>query len=197
MYHIHAQIEGVAPLLQHRYPMPTLEELSGRHRSRRQTGAPDYSQEWRQSLYVNARGEIYQPAAHLENAMARAAANFKITGKRGKSYRELFTSSVFVTPEELTLGITAPTAATQLTTDPEQPLYLDCRPVVVQKSRVVRIRPALATGWHLDFTIEVFDDEVPLETVEEVLTLAGKTVGIGDYRPKFGRFRVAQFTRME
>lgn len=78
-----------------------------------------------------------------------------------------------VTPEELLLGLVAPAATTQLTTGPNQPLYFDCRPVVVQKSRVVHIRPVLAPGWQLTFTVEVFDNEVPFETVQEVLRLAG------------------------
>jgi len=41
--------------------------------------------------------------------------------------------------------------------------------------------------------LNVLDDQISVDTVQEVLALAGKTVGIGDYRPRFGRFRVSQF----
>ena len=81
----------------------------------------------------------------------------------------------------------------ELDADADKPLYLDVRPVVVQRARVVRIRPTFAPGWQLDFTIVVNDDQIQPDLVQDVLMLAGKTVGIGDYRPRFGRFSIAHF----
>ena len=72
-------------------------------------------------------------------------------------------------------------------------LYLDVRPVIVQRARVVRMRPTFKTGWELSFEIQVNDDEIQPELLQDILTLAGRTVGIGDYRPKFGRFAVIQY----
>jgi hypothetical protein len=45
----------------------------------------------------------------------------------------------------------------------------------------------------LNFIINVIDDELPSGILQDVLVLAGKAVGIGDFRPKFGRFAVSQF----
>jgi len=188
MYTIEATIKGVAPLMQHRYPIPDLASMSkGGHKS---TGAKDYSQEWKEYLYANAAGQIYQPSSHIEGAMIKAAAGFKVTGKRGKSYKDLFSANVFVDPVEILHGIALPE---ELDTDGDKPLYLDMRPVVVMRARVVRIRPTFKPGWELAFTINVIDDEVGNEIVNDVLILAGKTVGIGDFRPKFGRFMVTRF----
>ena len=188
MYTISIKVRGNAPLMQHRFPVPDLADMT--KGGSIHTGAKDYSDEWRKYLYVNSDNEVFQPATHFEGAMIKAAVNFKITGKRGKTYKDLFQAAVFVRPEEIPHGMNNPKT---LDTDADKPLYLDMRPVVVQRSRVVRIRPTFAPGWELEFEIEVIDDQIQASLVQDVLTLAGKTVGIGDYRPKFGRFNVVEY----
>lgn len=187
MYSVDVTIKGDAPLLQHRFPVPDLASMT--KGGTKQTGARDYTQEWRDHLYVS-KSQVYQPATHIEGALVKSAVNFKITGKRGKTYKDLFRAAVFVSPEEILHGVDEPD---ELDTDADKRLYLDMRPVVVQRARIVRIRPAFSTGWELDFSIEVIDDEISSTLLQDVLTLAGKTVGIGDFRPKFGRFSVIGF----
>lgn len=188
MYSVNVTVQGVAPLMQHRFPVPEFETMG--KGGRKQSGAVDYTQEWHDHLYVTADGEIYQPATHFDGAMTKAAANFKITGKRGMSYKELFKASVFTNPDQILHGIKAPEV---LDTDADKPLYLDLRPVVVQRARVVRIRPCFKPGWRLSFEIEIIDDQIFPEMVQDILTYAGKAVGIGDFRPRFGRFNVVNF----
>lgn len=188
MYAVNVTIQGVSPLMQHRYPMPDLASMS--KGGKKSTGAVDYSQEWREYLYANSSGEIIQPASHIEGALTKAAAGFKVQGKRGKSYKDLFAANIFIDPVEIKHGYTVPD---DLDCDADKPLYLDMRPVVVNRARVVRIRPCFKPGWSLSFTINVIDDELPFEILNDALTLAGKAVGIGDFRPKFGRFMVTKF----
>lgn len=188
MYEVGVKITGAAPLMQHRYPMPEFENLS--KGGKKQTGAKDYTQEWREYLYCTKDGTIYQPAVHLEGALIKAAANFKIQGKRGASYKDLFKAALFISPDEIPHNIAVPDT---LDTDADKPLYLDARPVVVQRARIVRVRPTFKAGWELEFIITVIDDELPSGIVQDALTLAGKAVGIGDYRPRFGRFSVSRF----
>lgn len=189
MYTVSCSIEGVAPLMQHRYPLPDLANLSkGANKS---TGAKDYTIEWKEYFYADGSGQIYQPASHIEGALIKAAVGFKVTGKRGKTYKDLFSANVFIDPVNIPhVGFTVPD---ELDTDADKPLYLDARPVVVQRARVVRIRPTFAPGWKLSFEVQVADDEIQPGLLQDVLTLAGKTVGIGDYRPRFGRFNVTHF----
>lgn len=188
MYTIDVRVKGVSAMMQHRFPVPDLSDMS--KGGTRSTGAKDYTQEWREYFYETASGEIYQPAAHFEGALVKAAAGFKVTGKRGKTYKDLFRAAVFVTPDQILHGIKVPT---ELDADADKPLYLDVRPVVVQRARVVRIRPAFKAGWELGFAIEVIDDQIQPQIVNDILILAGRTVGIGDYRPKFGRFLIVRF----
>ena len=192
MYTINVKVRGVAPLLQHRFPVPDLADM-GKGATVR-TGAQDYTEEWREYFYATSDGMIYQPAVHFEGAMIKSAVGFKITGKRGKTYKDLFSASVFVAPDQIPHGVAVPDT---LDTDADKPLYLDVRPVVVNRARVVRIRPAFKAGWELSFSIECIDDQIAPELLLDVLTYAGRCVGIGDYRPKFGRFQVTLFEKVE
>jgi hypothetical protein len=187
MYQVEVKVEGVSPLLQHRFPIPDYEDMG--KGGKKSTGAKDYRDEWKTSLYITEK-QVYQPASHFELSMTKAAASFKVTGKRGKSYKDLVAANMFIDPEKILFGIAEPI---ELDTDPDKPLYLDLRPVVIQRARVVRIRPCFKPGWILGFTINVIDDELPSGILQDILVLAGKAVGIGDYRPKFGRFSVTHF----
>ena len=187
MYTVNVQVEGIAPLMQHRFPMPDFADMG--KGSKVVTGKVDYSQEWRQSFYANGHG-IYQPSIHFESSMVKAAGSFKIPGKRGASYKDLFKSNVFIYPEEILFNVEVPT---QLDNDADKELYLDCRPVVVNKARVVRMRPTFKRGWKLEFEIQVGDDQIPPDVVKSVLDQSGKVCGVGDFRPRFGRFMVTKF----
>lgn len=188
MFTVSCTVKGVAPLMQHKYPMPDLSDLS--KGGKKSTGAKDYTQEWRDYLYADANGNIYQPSVHFEAAMTKAAVGFKITGKRGKTYKDLFSANIVVDPERIPHNIKVPD---QLDADADKQLYIDVRPVLVQRARVVRMRPTFKAGWELSFEIMVNDDEIQPDLLQDILVLAGKTVGIGDYRPKFGRFSVVEF----
>jgi hypothetical protein len=188
MYTVNVSVTGVSPLMQHRFPIPP--DVLNPKGGKRSSGAIDYSQEWREYLYADSDGQIYQPSSHFEGALVKAAAQFKVTGKRGKSYKDLFNANVIVSPDKILHGVQVPET---LDADADKQLYLDVRPVIVQRARVIRLRPTFKPGWKLDFEIQVIDDQLPAEILNDCLTLAGKTVGIGDYRPKFGRFLVSKF----
>ena len=188
MYTVNVQVEGVSPLMQNRFPLPDFENLN--KGGKMTTGEKDRSQEWKECFYVTPEGDIYQPATHFEAAMVKAAANFKIAGRRGKTYKDLFKGNIFVNPDAILHGIKSPET---LDADADKSLYLDVRPVVIQRARIPRVRPCFKPGWKLEFEISVLDDEIPANVVNEVLILAGRTVGIGDFRPRFGRFMVTHF----
>ncbi|GAI19389.1 unnamed protein product, partial [marine sediment metagenome] len=63
---------------------------------------------------------------------------------------------------------------------------------VIQRARIMRARPRF-DKWELDFTIDFDDEIIGKDKVNEILTYAGQRIGIGDYRPLFGRFIVTKF----
>ena len=63
------------------------------------------------------------------------------------------------------------------------------RMVKVQKQRVMRTRPIFRDR---SATFSILLDETQLDPrqVVDILHLAGRYVGLGDWRPRFGRFEV-------
>jgi hypothetical protein len=76
---------------------------------------------------------------------------------------------------------------------PTEHLQVNIARVIVQRSAVARSRLMIAPGWELQFTIEVADDQVTPGALQTILGEAGHAVGIGDYRPRHGRFEVITF----
>jgi len=167
------RIEGIVPLLQHRFDDTAQEDPS-----KRRTGATDYSEEWEKALYRMEDGTIYQPAEHIEKSMEKAAVNFQIRGKSKKTYKDLVRSALVITP------VYIPHIS--------QKFEIDKRRVRVQKAGVLRHRP-IFHKWQLEFELMISDEQLPGKVAQEILEYAGKRVGIGDYRPKFGLFRVVRF----
>lgn len=181
---IDVEIKGISPLLQHRYVFKDEIEDSIKKRS----GTVDYSNEWIKSLYWSEDVGVYQPASHIEGALIKASANFQIPGKRKKTYKEAFKSAVFVRPACIPLNLKGTPEGLLR----EGKIMLDKRSVVIMRSRVERLRPCI-NDWVLTFQIEIHDEQISPEAVKTVLDYAGNFCGIGDFRPRYGRFLVSSF----
>lgn len=71
--------------------------------------------------------------------------------------------------------------------------FVDVRGVRNQAARVMRCRP-IFRNWSVKFTLNVIPGIIKdADTVQSYLKDAGLFCGIGDYRPKFGRFEVTGF----
>ena len=170
-------IEGISPLLMHRFP-----EEGADSTIKKRTGAPDWKEEAERSLYKTEDGTIYQPASHIEGTVKEAAKQFKITGRRGATYSKLVGSTVEVYPDYLV--------------HKKDSYVIDSRPVRIQAARIIRYRPKFE-DWALDFDLILHDEQVPSEVVKQILDHAGLYVGIGDFRPgkggKYGKFMITRF----
>lgn len=72
--------------------------------------------------------------------------------------------------------------------------YEDRRRVVIQKSGINRTRPALKSGWKVTFIFMInLPQYIESSVFHEVLINAGRLIGIGDFRPTYGRFNVTNF----
>lgn len=65
--------------------------------------------------------------------------------------------------------------------------FIDTRAVVVQRNRVMRTRP-IFREWALCASAMLDTAELDLAVFEDIADKSGQVVGIGTYRPKFGRF---------
>lgn len=198
MYHIHAEIVGTAPLLQHAFGQLQLDTLQ--EATRKQTGSPDYSLEWLHTMYVTPEGYLYQPANHIEGALQKAAANFKMKGKAGKTWKDAMRAYAYVQPDMIVhrwQGEAVHAPGAELLQQPTEHLSVKVMRVKVKQAAVARARLEIGAGWELHFRIEVIDDQLRAEVLREILNEAGRAAGIGDYRPRYGRFQVTRFEEVE
>jgi hypothetical protein len=179
------------PLLQHRFAPPELDRLM--QGATRKSGAPDHSLEWLETMYVTDGGFLYQPASHIESAMVKAAGTFKIKGARGKTWKDPVRAYCYVKPERvlhLYQGQPVQAPGAELLHTPTEHLSVSVMRVVVQRAAVARLRLMIAKGWELAFQLEVHDEQMRPDIVRDILSEAGRAVGIGDNRPRNGRFEV-------
>lgn len=66
----------------------------------------------------------------------------------------------------------------------------DMRSVVVGTGRLMRCRPKFPLGWSVDFTVSYNPDMINGDEVVSAISQAGAFRGMGDYRPRYGRFTV-------
>lgn len=72
-----------------------------------------------------------------------------------------------------------------------------CR-VQVQRNGVTRVRPAMKAGWQATFLLQVNLPEYISESLlRQLVADAGRLVGVGDFRPTYGRFTVTGFDVVE
>ena len=167
---VDASIMGVRPLLQNAMTDGDSNQAAKRGQ------VYDDKEEAEKRLITNGKGELCQPAIHLESSMIRAAVEFKFKGQ--KTYKDLFKAAVFVEP--------------LMVPHKDEGWVIDKQYVVIGKARILRCRPRF-DSWALDFTVRILDDRVQPLIVQQVLETAGKYYGIGDYRPRFGLFEVTEF----
>ena len=173
---IECSIKGIAPLLQHKMSLETEASLESKIK-RRPGQAKEYDVE---GCLYKVDGKICQPAEHIIQSIVKRLGNYKIQGRGKKTYKEIGQGSIDVQPEMIV--------------HKNQKWTVDVRSVVIPstKGRVIRKRPRLE-DWSLDFKIILLNDDLPVEVLKSALDDSGREGGIGDYRPRFGRFIVTKF----
>lgn len=171
---ITCHIRGTRPLLMNAFNSDSDEGASKKGR------IYDDLEEAQKRLYLDSTGQVCQPAIHLEACMTKSATDFKFTGR--KTYKDVIKSGVFVNP--------------LMIPHKKADWAVDRQNAVVNRARIVRCRPRL-DDWELEFVIILRDDRVQHLVVKQIIEDAGKYVGIGDYRPRYGLFEVLKFEAQE
>jgi len=169
-------VKGMGQLLQHRFPVEDHLEDATKKRKKVYSAQEDAET----SLYKKQDGTIFQPANHFEAALVKAGANYKFEGR--KTFKDAIKGGVFITPNEIP--------------HKNQEWEMDLQPVVIQRARIVRARPRF-DKWELDFEIECIDDRVSFKDLKEIMVYAGLYVGVGDMRPRYGRFEIIKFEEIK
>lgn len=168
-------IKGVAPLLMHRYADEDQEE----NKPKTKTRVLPSLEEATKALYTAGK-TVVQPARTLEASMLKASSRFRLEGK--STYLNVVKGGVFIEPD--------------LIPHKFQEWVVDRQPEVIQngkmKNRIMRSRPRF-DKWGLEFELVVIDDRAEIATLKEILIYSGLYYGLGDRRPRYGRFEVTKW----
>jgi hypothetical protein len=182
---------GIRPLVMHNGLMadPTnplvrrIKEITSKG-SKKLTDA-DYEErdrlEWDAGLYWDSQDGLIMPSDNIERCIQLGAQKSRI----GKDVQ----AAVFCAAPHVCIEHAGPKDKDKLYADPRYTLR---KGVAVQKSRIIRIRPMIPTGWSMTFDIEFDEGIVNPKNLVKAMTDAGSLVGLGDWRPKFGRFLVEE-----
>ncbi len=136
-------------------------------------------------LYVNQSGAVCVPGQNIERMIRDAATKSKM-GKTvlagvivtEDSFPLIFKHSK-LTPEQLwKIGRTE---------ESDCGTYELRRTCKVGVQRVVRTRPCFPE-WSLEFTVQFDPELLNAKQIDEFVILAGRIIGLCDWRPKYGRF---------
>jgi hypothetical protein len=176
-YVVSVTIEGSASILFHRWNNEAIEEKANakkNSKAKKEDNIESY-------VYRNNSGEICIPGEYLRQATIHAARFKSDPRSPRKSASDLFKAGVVSLTELASLGV-------------KDWDYLDRRRVMIQRQGITRMRPALLKGWRVTFDIQVLTPEyIEPALLHEVILQAGRLVGIGDFRPTFGRFFVVNY----
>lgn len=176
-YAIKVTIEGSSALLFHAWNVEAVKEKAAAakgSRGKREDNVESY-------VYRNEQGVISLPGEYFRQALIQAARFLQDPRSPRKSAMDLFKAGIVVLTELAPLGVKAWD-------------YLDQRRAVVQRNGVNRVRPAMHKGWRTTFELQVILPEyITREILSAAITNAGRLVGIGDFRPTYGRFHIVEF----
>lgn len=177
-YTVNVAIEGAADLLFHRWNVESVEAKAAAAKGSKAKKTDDVES----YVYRNDDGELCAPGEWLRMSVVNAAKFRQDPRSPRKSAMDLFKAGIVVTTQLSSFGV-------------KDWDYLDTRRVLVQRNGINRTRPALKVGWKATFDIlvllpEYIDRGLLRETIEQ----AGRLIGIGDFRPTFGRFGIVGFS---
>lgn len=176
-YTVAVTIEGAADFLYHRW---NCEAVDQKARSAKGSKAKR-SDDLESYVYRNDAGELCIPGEYLRMAIIGAAKFRQDPRSPRKSAQDLYKASIISLTQLATFG--------KCEWD-----YEDKRRVVVQRSGINRVRPAMRAGWRASFDLMVnLPEYVDRNSLRETIEQAGRLIGIGDFRPSFGRFGIVRF----
>ena len=178
-------IVGTEPLLMHNAQLsdrfhPIVQEM--KKISSKKTNKTDDDEwelrrlEYLGGLYFDEKIGPYIPGQNIERCLRDAA----VVTKQGKNVQR----AVVVLDSKLRLEYDGPRTPAELWEDKN---FVNSASIKVGMSRITRVRPQFrdwAASCELSLDTEIMDEE----TLRGIVNRAGKSVGLGDWRPRFGKF---------
>lgn len=179
-YVVEITIEGTATMLFHRWSDDDVEQKAKAAKGSKAKKTDNLeAYVWR-----NEKGDLCLPGEYLRMSVVNAAKYRQDPRSPRKSAMDLFKAAIVPLTELASLG----------TKDWD---LVDRRRVVIQRNAITRMRPAMLPGWRAQIQLQCqLPEYIPPQLLHGVLIDAGRLVGVGTFRPTFGRFQVVRFEEL-
>lgn len=176
-YAVHVTVEGTADLLFHRWNCESVDAKSKAAKNSKAKKEDDIeSYVWRDD-----KNHLCIPGEYFRQSIIHAAKFKQDPRSPRKSAMDLFKAGVVTLSPLSSLG--------KVDWD-----YLDTRRVTVQRAGINRTRPAMKMGWKVNVDFQILTPEyIDPVLFQDVLNMAGRLVGVGDFRPTYGRFMITNY----
>lgn len=176
-YRVAVEITGTAPILFHRWNCESVEAKAKAKKGSAEKKCDDLES----YVYKNEKGELCVPGEYLRGSIVHAAKFIQDPRSPRKSGADLFKAAIISLTDLASLGV-------------KNWDYVDQRRVVIQRNSITRSRPAMKEGWKIGVILMVnLPEYIDPQFLNTVIQSAGKLIGLGDFRPSFGRFNVTSF----
>lgn len=171
------RIKGVADLLFHAWNCEAIEEKAGAAKG----SASKKTDNIESYVYRNDAGEVCIPGEYLRMSIINASKFRQDPRSPRKSAMDLFKAGVISLTPLSSLGA-------------KDWDYEHKARVQIQRNGITRVRPAMKAGWEAEFDLQVnLPEYIAPELLHEVISNAGRLIGVADFRPTYGRFQVIEF----
>lgn len=201
MLRVEVEIEGRTPLLMNRMSPEALEGLRTKAKApKSKTQASQTPREQAEShVYKTKDGVPYLPVENLLSCLIAAGVFIRLDGKRQMSTGKSTTVPGLFEIEESWLPLSSPAengTRVPLSWDPD--IRQGRNPNGGEAVCIVRPR---FDRWAATLTICVDTEQIDEAKIRELFDIAGKRIGLGDFRPQrkgiFGKFNVARWSRLD
>lgn len=176
-YTVAVTIRGSAAILFHRWSNESVAAKSAAAKNSKAKKTDDLAS----YVYRCDNGHLGLPGEYLRQSIIGAARFRQDPRSPRKSAMDLYKAGVVAITELADLGV-------------DEADYIDRRRVLVQRNAITRERPALREGWEATIDLMVLLPEyIDRTTLLEIIGSAGRLIGVGDFRPTYGRFAVTNF----
>jgi len=176
-YIVNLTIQGSSPFLFHRWSNEDVEAKANAAKNSKVKKTDNVES----YVYRNTSGNLCIPGEYIRQSIIQSAKYRQDPRSSRKSAMDLFKAGIVSLTELADLG-------------KKEWDYLDKRRVVVQRSGITRTRPAMLEGWKISMQLQVLTPEyIDPNFLYEVLSQAGRLIGVGDFRPSYGRFVVTSY----
>lgn len=177
-YTVQVTVEGTAALLFHRWSVDGVEAKAKAAKGSKAKKEDDLES----YIYRDQDGFICLPTEYFRMAVVNAAKYKQDPRSPRKSAMDLFKAGIVGLSDLCSLGV-------------KEWQYIDRRRVMIQRNGITRHRPAMYPGWKASMEFQVLLPEyINPQMLNDTIQSAGKLIGVGDFRPTFGRFQINHFS---